>query len=257
MTGAALDPELLAAFVPEFVALAVRLGAAPEAGAARAALDGMRAMAEALDLASLRSMLETAEPLLDPHDGGALATLAAALAGHAEAIAAAGQDLPLQETPPSAAETPAPESAPAATASSIRTLIVDDSAIMRRLLRDTLAADPTFLVVGEAADGEQALAAMRRLRPDLMLLDIEMPVLDGMGALRRWALEGKGAVVIVSSAARPAQPMAIEARRLGAAAIVGKPSGALSLDMAERGSALLRAARRATGLPAQRTEPAP
>ena len=74
------------------------------------------------------------------------------------------------------------------------------------------------------------------------------PVLDGIGMLRRWALEGRGAVVVVSSAARPAEAMAVEARRLGVAAIVGKPSGALSLDIAERGAALLLAARRAVGL---------
>ncbi|TDG04297.1 response regulator, partial [Paracraurococcus ruber] len=181
--------------------------------------------------------------VLDPFDPAQAAGLAGALARRAAAIAAAGADAPAAEAaPPAGPETPA--------ASRVRTLVVDDSGIMRRLLRDILASDPDFEVVGEAADGEMGLAAMHRLTPDLTLLDIEMPVLDGMGALRRWALEGSGAVVIVSSAARPGSPTALEARRLGAAAIVGKPSGALSLDIAERGALLLRAARRAAGLPA-------
>lgn len=232
----ALDPELLEAFLPEFLAMTARLHQAADAAAAAPALDALRAMADGLQLASLRGLLEGAA--LDPFTTEAAGALAEALARQAEAIAAAGRDLPV------AAE--ATGTAPKAGA--VRTLIVDDSGIMRRLLRDILAGDDGFTVVGEAADGEQALQAMQALQPDLTLLDIEMPVLDGMGALRRWALEGTGAVVIVSSAARPAEPVAIEARRLGAAAIVGKPSGALSLDIADRGAALLRAARRAVGL---------
>lgn len=235
MSGA-LDPELLEALVPEFLAMADRLAAAADAAAARPALDGLRAMAEGMELASVGQMLDEAP--LDPFTPPAGAALAAALAAQIRAIEAAGADVALASpaVPPPAAK---------------RTLVVDDSSIMRRLLREVLSTDPAFEVVGEAADGEQGLAAMGTLRPDLILLDIEMPVLDGMGALRRWALEGTGAVVIVSSAARPAEETAIEARRLGASAIVGKPSGALSLDIAARGAALLRAARRATGLPAE------
>lgn len=240
MTGR-LDPELLEAFLPEFHALAARLGGAQDAGAALPALDGLRAMADALQLTSLRMLIDDAP--LDPFDADAIAGLAAALARQAEAIAAAGADVVEPARP---ADSLPGLSAPDRHA--IRTLIVDDSGIMRRLLREIVASDPAFAVVGEASDGEQALAAMHRLDPDLLLLDIEMPVLDGIGMLRRWALEGRGAVVVVSSAARPAEAMAVEARRLGAAAIVGKPSGALSLDIAERGAALLLAARRAVGL---------
>ena len=215
MTGT-LDPELLEALVPEFLAMADRLAAATDAAAARPALDGLRAMAEGLELAAVRQMLDEAP--LDPFTPAAGTALAAALAAQIRAIEAAGADV---------ARAAAPSPAPVAVAAAKRTLVVDDSSIMRRLLREVLSTDPAFEVVGEAADGEQGLAAMRELRPDLILLDIEMPVLDGMGALRRWALEGSGAVVIVSSAARPAEETAIEARRLGASAIVGKPSGAL------------------------------
>jgi CheY-like chemotaxis protein len=236
-----LDAELLEAFAPEFASLAARLEAAEDLAAATRALDGMRAMAGGFGIASLAAMLEGAAPLLDPPDLAALRALGTALATHAAAIAATGADLP----PPEAA----PSKSPAVPR--IRTLLVDDSATMRRILRDILATDQAFELVGEAADGAQALEAARRLSPELMLLDIEMPVLDGIGVLRRWALEGDGAVVVVSSAARPGSATALEARRLGAAAVVGKPSGALSLDMAERGgTALLRAARRAAGLPA-------
>lgn len=234
---ALLDSEMLAAFAPEFATACDRLAGAADAAAAGRALDGLRAMAGAEELGSLLHLLEPASGLLDPFDAAALPGLAAALAGHAAAIAASGHDLP----PPAGRAT-----------ARRRVLVVDDSAMMRRLVRETLALDPDFVVVGEAADGLLALEALRRLTPDLTMLDIEMPELDGLGVLRRWALEGGGAVVIVSSAARPGSPTAVAARRLGAAGIVGKPSGALSPDLRERqGAALLRTARRAAGLPVE------
>jgi CheY-like chemotaxis protein len=232
-----LDPELLDAFVPEFVAACDKLGEVADGSAARRALDPLRAMAEGFGIASLAAMLTEAAALLEAEDLGGLRAMAPTLAIQARAIAAAGADLPPAANAPAAA-------------TRIRTLVVDDSPTMRRIIRDVLASDPDFEVVGEAADGAAALVETCRLRPDLTLLDIEMPVLDGLGALRLWALEGIGAVVVVSSAARPGSATALEARRLGAGAVVGKPSGALSLDMAERsGAALLAAARRVAGLP--------
>ncbi len=132
----------------------------------------------------------------------------------------------------------------------IAVLIVDDSPTMRRILREILAEDPAFTIAGEAGDGEAGLEAMARLQPALTLLDIEMPKLDGLGLLRRWALRGPGRVLVVSSSAPAGGEVALEALRLGASGVVAKPSGALSLDMAERRSAaLLLAARGIMGLP--------
>ena len=67
----------------------------------------------------------------------------------------------------------------------IRVLICDDQALVRVGLRKILEAEPELTVVGEAADGEDAIAETRRLRPDLVLMDIRMPVLDGIEATRR------------------------------------------------------------------------
>ena len=64
-------------------------------------------------------------------------------------------------------------------------LIADDQALVRVGLRKILEAEPETTVVGEASDGEDAVAAARRLRPDLVLMDIRMPVLDGIEATRR------------------------------------------------------------------------
>jgi DNA-binding NarL/FixJ family response regulator len=64
-------------------------------------------------------------------------------------------------------------------------LLCDDQALVRVGLRKILDAEPEITVVGEAADGEDAVAAARRMRPDLVLMDIRMPVLDGIEATRR------------------------------------------------------------------------
>jgi len=102
-------------------------------------------------------------------------------------------------------------------------------------------------VVGEAMDGAAGLAAQAELRPDLTLLDLEMPVLDGLGFLAEWAVSGHGQVVVVSSAAHPGSAAALEVLRRGAFAAVAKPSGALSPDLAERsGAEILATIREAT-----------
>ena len=66
-----------------------------------------------------------------------------------------------------------------------RVLIADDQALIRVGVRKILAAEPEITVVGEAADGDDAVAEARRLRPDVVLMDIRMPVLDGIEATRR------------------------------------------------------------------------
>ncbi|HEY8614164.1 MAG TPA: response regulator [Roseomonas sp.] len=243
MSGGSLDPELLALFLPEWEAGTALLSEAIEEPSQRRALDSLRGLAGGAEIESLRTALRALDPLPEPFDTQATA---AALAAHARAVVAAGRDLPFDAVPPAAAGMAA-----APGHGLVRALVVDDSAMMRRLVRESLSLDPAFTVVAEAADGREALDRIAEDRPDLILLDIEMPVLDGLGVLRDWALRGTGAVVVVSSAAVPGGEVATEARRLGASAVVGKPSGAFSPDLGERqGEAIRRAARRAVGLPA-------
>jgi len=220
-----MDEELLAAFREEFSALCADLALAADLPAAQRALTQLRGMADGMEMAPLQARLrELEEADLD--------TLRAAAEPLAATAIPSGEAAPEPE--------PEPEERP------IRTLIVDDSAMMRRMLRGILAGDPRFAVVGEAADGAAGLAAQAELRPDLTLLDLEMPVLDGMGFLAEWALRGHGAVVVVSSAAHPGSAAALEVLRRGAFAAVAKPSGALSPDIAARaGEEILATARRA------------
>jgi NarL family two-component system response regulator LiaR len=79
----------------------------------------------------------------------------------------------------------------------IRVLLVDDHAVVREGLRAFLELQDGIVVVGEAADGEQAIEATGRLRPDVVLMDLVMPRLDGVGAMLRLRDEVPGSRVIV------------------------------------------------------------
>jgi NarL family two-component system response regulator LiaR len=81
--------------------------------------------------------------------------------------------------------------------SSIRVVVVDDQAIVRRSISALLATEPDLEVVGEAADGEAAVQLVDRVRPDVVLMDLVMPVLDGVEAIRRIAALALGARIVV------------------------------------------------------------
>jgi two-component system chemotaxis response regulator CheB len=110
-----------------------------------------------------------------------------------------------------------------------RILIVDDSAVMRSLLRSVLVSDPALEVVATAADGESALAAIATQHPDLVLLDVEMPVMDGLLTLRRMRARGDFMPVIMcSSLTQRGARVTIEALAAGASDYVSKPEGQAS-----------------------------
>jgi two-component system, chemotaxis family, protein-glutamate methylesterase/glutaminase len=104
-----------------------------------------------------------------------------------------------------------------------RILVADDSTFMRRVLTQALR-DAGFDVVGEAADGDEALALYRELRPDAMTLDLAMPGMDGIGVLRALRGERSSLPVVVVSAFSPAHgARAVDALAEGAFDLVAKP----------------------------------
>lgn len=103
----------------------------------------------------------------------------------------------------------------------MKTLIVDDEPIARRVLREELEALPAVLIVGEAENGEQALRQIAALRPDLVLLDLEMPVMGGFEVVRKLRGGHLPVVVIVTAF----DQHAIEAFEAGAVDYLLKPVG--------------------------------
>ena len=108
-----------------------------------------------------------------------------------------------------------------------RLLIVDDAVIMRMRIRE-IAREAGWTVVGEAANGQEAIARFRELTPDLVTLDIVMPVKDGVTALREIRQEYPGARIIMVSAVDQRETL-LECIRLGALDFVVKPFNKASL----------------------------
>jgi two-component system chemotaxis response regulator CheB len=132
-------------------------------------------------------------------------------------------------------------------------LVVDDSFIMRTIIKDIVESDPDLQVAGFAENGKVGLQRMRELKPDAILLDLEMPEMSGLDMLKRLMLLGKAKVIVVSSVGQTGSPQALEARRLGAVDVIAKPSGAMSLDLqAKKGHEIVQSLRRALQL-----DPAP
>lgn len=109
---------------------------------------------------------------------------------------------------------------------SIRVVLADDSPSSRTLMASILESDPELLVVGQAADGLQAVELARSLRPDVVVMDARMPGLDGFQATKRLMTEAPVPIVMVSALMEPGEvQMSMEALRAGALTLVGKPPG--------------------------------
>lgn len=112
----------------------------------------------------------------------------------------------------------------------MKVLVVDDARFMRKAISDMLAADPILQVVGAARNGEEGLSMIKRLRPDVITLDMDMPVMDGLSAVRHIMIESPLPIVVLSSLFTDGA-ITFEALRLGVVDFVPKPSGAISRDI--------------------------
>jgi len=123
----------------------------------------------------------------------------------------------------------------------IKVLVVDDSVFMRNVLVNLLNQDPEISVCGTATNGNDALQKIAQLSPDVVTLDVEMPVLDGISALRRMMQDGPLPVIMLSSLTRQGAKVTLEALEAGAFDFVTKPAGAplkniedISLELREK-----------------------
>lgn len=113
----------------------------------------------------------------------------------------------------------------------IKVLVVDDSAFMRKIISDLLSTDPVIKVIGTARNGMEALQKLYELSPDVITLDVEMPVMDGLATLEGIMRENPRPVVMLSSLTQKEAEITIKALQKGAVDFVPKPSGTISLDL--------------------------
>jgi len=115
-----------------------------------------------------------------------------------------------------------------------KVMIVEDSNVMRLVIRNMINTNPNLMVVKTAANGKEALELLPSAQPDLILLDLEMPEMGGLEFLRQARLKTRAKIVVLSSIAIAGSPVAAQARSLGADGVISKPSGSVSYDLEEK-----------------------
>lgn len=115
----------------------------------------------------------------------------------------------------------------------IKVLVVDDSALIRRILTDILNKDKEISVVGTAKNGKEALEKIELLKPDIITLDIEMPIMDGMTALKHIVSKYKLPVIMISTLSQEGAEMTLKALDEGAIDFLAKPTNVFRLDQKE------------------------
>jgi len=113
----------------------------------------------------------------------------------------------------------------------VRVLVVDDSFLMRRIITDIIDSDPELEVVGKAKDGDEALEKAASLKPDVITLDINLPVKDGIEVLQELVKKQPTRVIMLSAYTRAGATATMRALELGAVDFIAKPAGEISLGL--------------------------
>jgi len=130
----------------------------------------------------------------------------------------------------------------------IKVLVVDDSSFMRKSLTHILESDRSIEVIDTAADGEDAMRKVKRHSPDVVLLDIEMPVMDGLSALAHIMAECPTPVLMLSALNKRDAAIAIKSLEHGAVDFIPKPSGVISYDIEELSNEIIGKVKVAAGV---------
>lgn len=115
----------------------------------------------------------------------------------------------------------------------IKVLVADDSAFMRKLIQDILSMSSQIEIVGTARNGEDVIKKIKNLKPDVVTMDVEMPILNGIDALKIIMKDAPVPVVMLSSTTQKGADNTLLAIQYGAVDFIAKPSGSLSLDLAK------------------------
>lgn len=137
----------------------------------------------------------------------------------------------------------------------IKVLVVDDSALVRKLLSELLAEDPELEVVGAASDPLSARDKIKALNPDVLTLDVEMPKMDGLTFLANLMRLRPMPVVMVSSLAEANAAVTLEALELGAVDFVTKPKVDLAHTLADYSEEIIRKVKQAAKTRVRPREP--
>ncbi len=129
----------------------------------------------------------------------------------------------------------------------IKVLVVDDSAFMRTAIERMLISDPGIELIGSAANGREAVEKVVRLRPDVITMDIEMPIMDGLHALKEIMRLCPTPVLMVSSLTKEGAKTTLDAIELGAIDYVPKPGSTLSASILTLKDELLQKIHAAAG----------
>ncbi|MFD2044122.1 chemotaxis response regulator protein-glutamate methylesterase [Ornithinibacillus salinisoli] len=113
----------------------------------------------------------------------------------------------------------------------IRVIVVDDSAFMRKMVTDILESDNRIQVIATARNGEECLLKVKKLHPDVVTLDVEMPKMDGISTLATIMNTNPLPVVMLSSVTSEGAAKTLQAISNGAVDFITKPSGSISLDI--------------------------
>ncbi|MCG7334032.1 chemotaxis response regulator protein-glutamate methylesterase [Sporosarcina sp. ACRSM] len=119
------------------------------------------------------------------------------------------------------------------TGSRKKALVVDDSAFMRKLISDFLSSHPKIEVIGTARNGQDAIEKVVALKPDVVTMDIEMPLMNGLEALQEIMAKHPVPVVMLSSTTEIGAENTMLAMEYGAVDFIAKPGGAISLNLHE------------------------
>lgn len=112
----------------------------------------------------------------------------------------------------------------------LKVLVIDDASFMLKAIREILESDPNVEVIGTAKNGLEGLEKIKQLNPDVITLDIDMPIMNGIQTIRHIMIESPVPIVVLSSLFSDGS-ITFEALRLGVVDFVAKPSGAISRDI--------------------------